>query len=102
MEQPVSWCAETGDIGITSPDQKYIGKIQLRLTVPEGSVVRVETSYDGGEHWRERYRYNASKLRSVAAPIIPRRCDSMRLRFSGVGPCEVYMVTYETEGGSER
>lgn len=101
LEPPVEWYAETGDIGMGIPNNKYISKLQFRLEVPEGSMVKIELQYDSDGQWIEKYRINATRLRSFTVPIIPRRCDHMRVRISGVGDCKIYSFTRTVEEGSE-
>lgn len=101
IESPVEWYAETGDIGMGIPNNKYISKLQFRLEVPEGSMVKIELQYDSDGQWIEKYRINATRLRSFTVPIIPRRCDHMKVRISGVGDCKIYSFTRTVEEGSE-
>jgi hypothetical protein len=101
LESPVEWYATTGDIGMGLPNNKYISKLQFRLEVPEGSLVRIELEYDSSGQWVEKYRINPTKKRSITVPIIPRRCDHMKVRISGVGDCTIYSFTRTVEEGSE-
>ncbi len=101
MESPVEWYATTGDIGMGLPNNKYISKLQFRLEVPEGSLVKIELEYDSSGQWVEKYRINPTKKRSITVPIIPRRCDHMKVRISGVGDCTIYSFTRTVEEGSE-
>ena len=101
LEPPVEWYAETGDIGMGIPNNKYISKLQFRLEVPEGSMVKIELQYDSDGQWIEKYRINATRLRSFTVPIIPRRCDHMKVRISGVGDCKIYSFTRTVEEGSD-
>lgn len=101
IESPVEWYAETGDIGMGIPNNKYISKLQFRLEVPEGSMVKIELQYDSDGQWIEKYRINATRLRSFTVPIIPRRCDHMRVRISGIGDCKIYSFTRTVEESSE-
>lgn len=101
VESPVLWSAETGDIGLEMPDRKYISKLQFRLDVPDKSIVRIELQYDRDGVWVEKYRINATRKRSFTVPIIPRRCDNMRIRIFGVGECSIYSLTKTIEQGSD-
>ena len=101
LESPVEWYAETGDIGMGIPNNKYISKLQFRLEVPEGSMVKIELQYDSDGQWIEKYRINATRLRSFTVPIIPRRCDHMKVRISGIGDCKIYSFTRTVEESSE-
>lgn len=100
-EKCVEWYAETDDIGSYTANNKYISKLQFRLEVPEGSLVKIELQYDSNGLWIEKYRINATRKRSFTVPIIPRRCDHMKVRISGIGDCKVYSFTKTIETGSE-
>ncbi len=100
-ERPFEWFAETGDIGMEYPDHKYVSKLQFRVEATLGTLIRIEVQYDHNGIWIEKYLINATTKRSFTAPIIPRRCDTMRIRISGSGDCRIYSVTKTIEQGSE-
>ena len=100
-EGDFDWYAETGDIGIDNPDNKYVSKLQIRLEVDEHALVRIEVKYDNEGDWLEKYKINLTRKRSFTVPIIPRRCDTMKLRISGRGACRIYSITKTLEQGSE-
>ena len=99
-EKRVDWLAETGDIGTLSLDRKYVTKMQLRLQVGAGALVRVWVQYDGGV-WRQVERVNPGKQRMALAAIQPRRCDVMRIRLDGYGDFRLHAMSRQIEGGSE-
>lgn len=101
VEKSVDWFVETGDIGMEYPDHKYVSKLQIRIESPLGTLVRIEVQYDHDGIWIEKYLINATAKRSYTVPIIPRRCDTMRIRISGNGDCRIYSVAKTIEQGSE-
>jgi len=96
------WLVETGDIGSGIPDRKYISKIQLRLEVGENAMARISVRYDHREAWQEMYRINPGVKKAYTVPMIPRRCDTVRIRLEGYGDVTIYSLTKTIEGGSER
>lgn len=98
---PVAWFAEFGDIGLDSPDHKYVSKILLRLELEDNSTARIEVQYDHDTEWKSVWNVNMTKRKIVSIPIIPQRCDTMRIRVSGRGQCRVYSYTKTIEQGSE-
>ena len=100
-EADVEWMVETGEIGITSPDMKYISRLTVRLSMDIGAEVRFYAQYDFMDEWDELYVLNATSLRSFSIPIRPKRCDHMRLRIEGVGNAKIYSITKTIEQGSE-
>ena len=51
--------------------------------------------------WHKILEKKYTRKASFTAPIIPRRCDHLRLRISGVGRSCVYAISKEIERGSE-
>ena len=97
----VKWMAQTGEIGITTPDMKYISRLTVRMTLDIGSVVRFYAQYDFMGDWEEVCVLEGTSLRSFSIPIRPRRCDYMKLRIEGVGNAKIYSITKTIEQGSE-
>ena len=85
MEQGVEFALTTGDLGLDSPEERYLSRLTLRLDAACRSRVTVEVSYDGGP-WE-----NAAALtvegprRNCDLHLVPRRCASLRLRLWGYG-----------------
>jgi len=61
----------------------------------------VWAQYDDGD-WQRAADFAGRRSRSVFLPVILRRCDHVRLRLCGVGPCKVYAMSRVTATGSER
>ena len=84
-EQGVEFALTTGDLGLDSPEERYLSRLTLRLDAASRSRVTVEVSYDGGP-WE-----NAAALtvegprRNCDLHLVPRRCASLRLRLWGYG-----------------
>lgn len=93
VEGPLEWCAETGDIGLTSPDAKYVSKLQLRVEIGDDSLFGIEVKYSDEREFHEVKRLHMSKTATFAVPILPRRCDTLRLRLFGRGDFRLYSVT---------
>ena len=100
-EEEVHWEAETGELGISSPDMKYISRITLRMAMEPGSIMDVYAQYDMNNEWVHLCRIFYTSLRSFSIPIRPRRCDFMRLKFVGTGGAKIYSMTKTIEQGSE-
>ena len=99
--EPVEWMVQTGEIGISSPDTKYISRITVRMSMDIGSEVRFSAQYDFADVWDEICVLNGTSLRSFSIPIRPRRCDHMKLRIEGVGNAKIYSITKTIEQGSD-
>lgn len=99
--EPVEWMAQTGPIGITTPDQKYISRLTVRMSMAVGAEVRLFAQYDSMGAWEPLCAITGTSLRSFSVPIRPRRCDHMKLRIQGVGDARIYAITKTLEQGSE-
>ena len=100
-DEPVEWMVQTGEIGISSPDMKYISRITVRMSMDIGAEVRIYAQYDLGDIWEPVCNLRGENLRSFSIPIRPRRCDHMKLRIEGVGGTKIYSITKTIEQGSE-
>ena len=100
-EETVEWYAETGDLLVNMPDNKYVSRIQIRAGVESGATIRVEMQYDSDGVWIPIFERGYSRKASFTMPIIPMRCDHLRMRISGRGRSCIYAVSKEIEKGSE-
>ena len=98
---PVEWMVETGEIGINSPDMKYISRITLRMSMDIDTEVVIYAQYDSRDEWEIVCTMHGTDLRSFSIPIRPMRCDHMKLRIEGVGAAKIYSITKTIEQGSE-
>ena len=97
----VKWMVETGELGISSPDRKYLSRLTVRLSMEIGAVVELYARYDLDESWTHVGTVRGTSLQSFSLPIRPRRCDFMRLRIEGEGVVKIYSITKTIEEGSE-
>lgn len=97
----VDWMVETGELGISSPDMKYISRITMRMSMGVGSKAEVYAKYDMDDAWVPVCTIFGTDLRSFSIPIRPRRCDHMRLRIVGRGMAKIYSITKTIEQGSD-
>ena len=103
VSDPVEWMVQTGEIGITSPDTKYISRITARMSMEIGAEVRFYAQYDFNDEWEPLCSLrNIDNLRSFSIPIRPKRCDHMKLRIEGEGMVKIYSITKTIEQGSDR
>ena len=100
-EEPIEWSAQTGDMGTGYPDNKYVSKIVLRLSVEPGGLFEMEVQYDSDGLWEKILSLGSTSKRSVSVPVRLRRCDHFSFRFSGSGRFRLYSITKSIEQGSE-
>ena len=75
-------------------------KLWLKLELSAGAWCRAELSEDGGP-WHDAGIWSDSERQTVTAPVFPRRCDTFRLRLSGLGRCVIKSIVREFDVGSE-
>lgn len=96
------WAAESGDMLATTPDNKFVSKLQFRITMEQDSEISIAFQYDTSGEWETKYQLkNPTAKRSFTVPIIPQRCDHFRIRFYGRGDVKIYTVSKVLEQGSE-
>ena len=99
--EPVEWMAETGMIGLSMPDMKYISRLNLRLMLPEYSQLSCYAEYDSSGCWEHLFAIAGQGTRAFALPIRPKRCDHMRLKLEGTGTMKLFSITKTMEQGSD-
>lgn len=100
-ERAVPWYAETGIIGMESESAKYLSKISVRLAMDMGSTVRISVQYDSMGTFKQLMAVEADRMKVVSLPILPVRCDHLRLRLEGVGSCRLFSLTKTFEEAEE-
>ena len=94
LEQKVEFEAVSGDIGLSTPADKYISRVMLRVDALTYSVVRLQASYDGGAWNTLGEAAVLNKYTRVNLPFVPERHDTMRLRLTGTGQIAVRSIGF--------
>ena len=100
-EDRVEWMVETGELGISSPDAKYISRITLRMCMDVGAEMDIYAQYDLSDEWLHICHFRNTNLSSFSVPLRPRRCDFMRLRIEAKGGGKIYSMTKTIEQGGD-
>jgi hypothetical protein len=100
-EGKFEWFAESGNIGYSSPDNKYVGRINIRITLEVGTNVDFYLQHDSSGEWEHKFNMSGTGTRSFSVPITPRRCDHFKYKISGKGGCKIHSVTKTIEEGSD-
>lgn len=96
-EEDLDWMCETGDMGYTTPDRKYVSSLQIRTERESFSDISVFIRYDRDGQWHPVYSNGNG---DTLLRVFPRRCDSFKLRIEGRGKCSILSVTKTLEGVS--
>ena len=97
----VKWMVETGLVGMSMPDMKYISRLLIRMSLDVGAKVDISIQYDSVGDWEQVCQLTVTSLRSFSVPIRPRRCDHFRIRIEGEGEGRIYSITKTIEQGSD-
>lgn len=100
-EPPFSWKHESGNIGFSYPDNKYIARFNIRLILPEKSTACFSVQYDSSGEWEKLLDMQGSGTRSFTIQAIPHRCDHIRYKIEGRGKCKILSVSKILEQGSD-
>ena len=81
----------------------YLARLELRMKLEEGAVVKAFVRYDNGETWEQvgTVTGTAEQTRGAVMQLRPRRCGHLRLKLMGLGRCRVYSAAAVYEKGSD-
>ncbi len=100
-EETVDWSVQTGQIGMYSPDRKYLSRLNVRLWLEAGATAALYVRCDFSDAWEHLYTATGNGLGSFDIPVRPKRCDHFYLRLEGSGQGKLYSITKTVEQGSE-
>ena len=94
-EKNITYYFESGDIGYSTPDRKYVCRLDFKVSLELGASFDVFIRYDGEDRYRSvarvRGRYESPKTETVF--IMPRRCEHFRIKVSGQGNFKLYSIS---------
>ena len=100
-EDIFNWYVESGTIGYSSPDNKYVGRINIRITLEFGTNVDFYIQYDSMGEWEHKFNMSGTGTRTYSIPLIPKRCDHFKYKIKGNGICKIHSITKTIEEGSD-
>ena len=100
-EEEIRWSAESGLIGYSMPDRKYVSRFNLRLKMELGAMVKLAIEYDSSGVWETQGSIAGIGTDAFIFPVIPRRCDHFRIKLSGKGSVRIYSMAKILEQGSD-
>lgn len=102
LEDDIEWMAESGIQGYEFPDEKYLGRYNIRARLGEGAWLTMYLEYDSDGIWEDMGTWRGNALTgTINIPVIPRRCDHLRLKIEGCGDVKIYSIARMLEGGSD-
>lgn len=100
-EGNVAWSCETGLIGYSTVEQKYVSRFNIRMSLARDAYMDVLVQYDSDGVWHNQGRIQGVGTRTFMLPVRPRRCDHFRIRLEGSGNVRIYSFAKIFEAGSD-
>ena len=100
-EEQFKWYVESGNIGYSSPDNKYVSRINVRISLEYGTNVDFYLKYDSTGDWEHKFNMSGTGTKTFTVPIIPKRCDHFNYKIVGKGGCKIHSITKTMEQGSD-
>lgn len=99
---PVSWYAETAEIGYEYSERFYLRRLMLKMELEPGAFCKMSIMYDGDGIWHDKGTVQGrGGVKIYLAPIVPRRCEHCRVRIEGEGKMRLYGVAREIAAGGD-
>ena len=81
-------------------NEKYISMFKVRVELGEGAYIKLYMKYNDGE-WEDKGQKNGTSMRTFVLPVIPKRCDHVRVKLAGHGPVKIYDLSRIMEVGGD-
>ena len=101
VEGDIPWMVETGVLGASRPDRKYISRLTVRMMMELGARATFFAQYDSSGAWEQLSTVASHNLRTFGISLRTRRCDHLRLRIEGVGNMKIFSISKTYTEGSD-
>lgn len=101
LSSEVDWMCETGEYGYSYPNNKYLSRFQIRLQIAKGARASVFIQYDSDGVWQKKGEMESKGTKTYLLPIVPQRCDHMKLKFEGKGDVKIVSIAKILEEGGD-
>ena len=98
---PVRWMWESGEIGFSDADHKYICRLDFRVRLGFGSTFNVWIQYDSDDRWISVAKIVGDRPapKTEIINIMPRRCEHFKFKIQGRGDFKLYTLQKIYEEG---
>ncbi|MBR1762064.1 MAG: hypothetical protein IJ731_01695 [Eubacterium sp.] len=100
-EGDFKWFCETGNLGYSYPNCKYLSRFQIRLQIADGARASFFIQYDSDGVWHRKGEMTGKGIKTHLVPIIPIRCDHMKIRIEGRGDVKLLSISKILEEGGD-
>lgn len=92
-EKDFNWFFETGTLGYSQAENKYIGRFNTRMSLASNTRVDLWIQYDSSGHWEHLGSMKGGiGLQSYNLPVVPHRCDHFNIKLSGKGQAKIFSI----------
>ena len=89
--EDVTWFLETAVMGYEYPNHKYLSRFLFRMQLGESADCALFIQYDSDGTWRPKGKIQgAGRVKTYLLPVVPRRCEHMKIRIEGHGDMRLY------------
>lgn len=92
IEDDFLWECETGTLGYSQMENKYIGRFNFRMSLDDKTRVNLLISYDDSDEWENQGTMKGNGLQSYNVPVIPHRCDHFNIKVKGIGEAKIFSI----------
>lgn len=100
-EGDIPWMVETGILGASRPDRKYISRLTVRMMMEIGARATFFAQYDSSGAWEQLSTVASHNLRTFGISLRTRRCDHLRIRIEGEGNMKIFSISKTYTEGSD-
>ena len=93
IEEKLPYSLTSAMIGYEYPDRKYLSRYNIRMKLGKFATCDLWVEYDSSGIWEKRgHMEGHGKVLTYMIPVIPRRCDHMRIKLTGEGEMQLYSI----------
>ena len=100
-EGDIDWSAETGNFGYSYANNKFLSRFQIRIQLTDGAKASFYIQYDSDGVWHRKGEMHGKGIRTHLFPIVPVRCDHMKIKIEGVGDAKIFSISKILEEGGD-
>lgn len=102
LEPPLAWRADSAMLGYEYKDHKYLSRFNIRMKLGKWATCTLYIEYDSSGIWEPKgHMKGRDQVHTYTLPVVPRRCDHLRLRLEGEGEAQIYSIARILEIGSD-
>ena len=101
QEDDFDWECETGNFGYSYPNNKYLSRFQVRMQIADGAKASIYIQYNSDGVWHRKGEMTGKGVRTHLIPIVPIRCDHMKIKFAGKGDVKIFSIAKIFEEGGD-